>query len=133
MASQVGLALAFRSWKKFSAKGGDYHKFLVELAREAKKTFRAGMKSSKSGVQRSGQRRASAAGEYPAVQSGRLMRSISTRVRGNEMTIGTSAPYAGYLRDGTTRMGARKMSDDALQEAIDKVRARMEGAHWTRS
>lgn len=132
MASQLNLALAFRAWKRFRADGGDYHKFLVELAREAKKTFRAGMKGPKSGVTRPGRKQASAAGEYPAVQTGRLMASIQTRVRGNEMTIGTTAPYARYLAEGTTRMGKRKMSEDALEEAISKVRNRIEGAHWTR-
>lgn len=129
----LSLAMAFRAWKRFRAKPGDYHQFLIELAREAKKTFRAGMKGPKSGVTRRGRNRASATGEYPAVQSGGLMKSIRTRVTGNSMTIGTSMPYSGFLRDGTSRMGARKMSDDALQEAIEKVRSRMEAASWDRS
>ena len=53
---------------------------------------------------------ASAAGEFPANRTGQLKRSLSFLVVGaNKMTFGSSAPYAGYLQEGTKRMDPRSL------------------------
>ena len=36
----------------------------------------------------------------------------------NSVTIGTSMPYSGFLRRGTSKMARRKMSDNALEEGM---------------
>lgn len=51
---------------------------------------------------------ASAAGEVPARRSGRLIKSSNFRVHSPyQMALGESAPYAGFLEEGTRRMASR--------------------------
>src|SRR5262249_41818865 len=64
--------------------------------------------------------RASAPGEYPATDTGRLVNSIAYQMHGpREGAIFSDLEYAGYLADGTSRMDPRKMLRDALQEVLD--------------
>lgn len=62
--------------------------------------------------------RASAPDEYPANMSGALRNSIDYTLTNTSVTIGTDTPYAGYLAEGTTKMSARRMSKEAMMEAI---------------
>lgn len=51
---------------------------------------------------------ASAPGESPANRTGRLARSGDYKVKSfNEMRVGETAPYAGYLEHGTRRIKPR--------------------------
>jgi hypothetical protein len=53
--------------------------------------------------------RASAEGETPANLTGNYRKSIGFNVSGwDELEFGNSAYYAGWLENGTARMGARK-------------------------
>jgi len=48
--------------------------------------------------------RASAPGEYPASDTGRLMLSVASEIAPFEARVGTNVPYGQYLEFGTTRM-----------------------------
>lgn len=122
------MTFRFRNWRRFGAQVDDrvVSKFLDEVADDSKKAFQKGMEGRKSGewrTGRSGRRiRASAPGEYPAIDTRELYNSIGTRVTPDEATIGTNKFYAIFLRYGTSKMRRRKMSDDALSEGIKTAR-----------
>jgi phage gpG-like protein len=64
----------------------------------------------------------SSPGAWPNSRTGRLKGSIRFEVANDSVTIGTNAPYSGFLRSGTSRMARRKMSDNALQEGMKSGR-----------
>lgn len=60
---------------------------------------------------------ASAPGEAPANQTGKLVRSYNYNVHGPfQMEIGESVPYAGFLEEGTRRMKPRPHVLRAINE-----------------
>lgn len=79
--------------------------------------FLIGMKSPKTGRWYGGIQ-ASAPGEYPAVRTGQLMRSMTATIRNNSVEFGTNMPYSKYLAYGTSKMRPRLMSVAAMQGAI---------------
>jgi hypothetical protein len=88
---------------------------------QSQRIFTDGMMGPHSGQIRSkrnggGRHQASAAGEYPANDTGGLLASMRSRVTSSEVTIGTDVFYAKFLREGTGQMARRKMSDNALTE-----------------
>jgi len=73
---------------------------------------------------------ASAPGEFPAKVSGRLIKSLDYKVRGDrELEFGSDEKYAGYLEKGTRKMkarpflskGARKYSTDFKNSLLENV------------
>lgn len=112
------LSIVFKTWRKFHAEGLDMDKWAHEVARESVRIFQAAMTAYPP---------ASSPGEFPHSRSGRVRGSIKGQVSGNAVIISTSAPYSTYLRTGTSRMGARKMSDAALAAGIASVRMKIEG------
>lgn len=129
--------IIFRPWRRMSATLQEpvIRRFLTSVANNSKTAFEKGMQSPKSGRWHAGlPRRSSAANQYPAVQSGALLRSIRTRVTRREATIGTNMYYSRWLREGTRRMARRRMSDNALQEGISRSRTSLRGwVKWQRS
>src|SRR5262245_5059366 len=68
-----------------------------------------------------GSHRASAPGEYPATDEGRLVNSIDYRMTGPRSgRLHSDLIYAGYLTTGTERMAPRKMLVDALNETLSE-------------
>lgn len=71
---------------------------------------------------------ASAPGEYPAADTGRLHQSITATVadRPESLTIQVSAnvEYASYLEHGTSKMEPRPFLSRAYAESIDEIRKR---------
>lgn len=64
--------------------------------------------------------RASAPGEYPATDTGRLVGSVNYQMYGpREGALFSDLEYARYLREGTANMAARRMLGDALTEVIE--------------
>lgn len=122
------MSLVFSGWRAFTVFRDMARKraYLNRMAVESERAFRRGIASSKSGrvYQRSGGRshQASAPGEYPARDSGRHAATISSRVTANEMVVGSDMFYAKFLRDGTTKMAPRRMSQNALQDALARDR-----------
>lgn len=134
-----GLNFRFRNWRLFGAEVDSrvVSRFLHEVADDSKEAFQKGMKGRKSGRRYSGRSgrtiRASAPGEYPAIDSGDLYDSIGTRVTPTEATIGTNMFYAIFLRHGTGKMRRRKMSDNALTEGVKTARHYLKGfVKWRR-
>jgi phage gpG-like protein len=133
-------SIRFSGWRDFEAQKDRsvIRRFLDQVATDSEKAFKRGMRSKKSGKTysgRSGKRiRASAAGEYPAIDTGELDASIGTRTTDTETTIGTNKFYAKFLREGTGKMARRRMSDDALTEGIKTARHRLKGfVTWKRT
>lgn len=131
--------MKFTPWGKFRAvKDPDVKsRFLKNVGEASEKAFKKGNRSAKSGriypKPGGGRYRASAPGQYPAMPTGALDKSIKYVVSGNRMDIGTSVFYAKFLREGTRKMRRRKMSDDALKEGLASARASLKGwVEWKR-
>lgn len=104
-------------------------RYLQAVADETENVLRdemvSGRKSGRVYRRRGGSHRASAPGEFPARDSGRLVRSIKKRVTLREATVGTTMFYAKFLADGTSKMARRKMSEDAMKKALPRIRGRV--------
>jgi hypothetical protein len=133
------LIFRFKSWRPFGAvlDSRPISRFLDEAGDESKRAFQKGNRAAKSGKTYYGRSkrtiRASAANEYPAMDTGDLDASIKVRRSPFSVTIGTTVWYAKFLRYGTRKMARRKMSDSALQEGVAKSRKHLKGfVKWRR-
>ena len=110
------LEISFKQWAPFWAKRDKaaFKRWLQLVANESEKAFKKMGKYPP----------ASSPGEYPAVRSGRLRRSIRTKVSDTGVEISSNTSYAGYLRYGTRKMQRRKMSDNALKEGLAAAKKR---------
>ena len=78
------------------------HEIGADVIRETARLIKNGPKTGRIYNFRGARHQASAPGEAPANRTGRLARSGDYRVRNwQEMTVGETAEYAGYLEDGT--------------------------------
>ena len=122
----MGITISFQPWGQFRAVKDDasIQAWLDTIGVAAEAAFRGGMGSGPGH---------SAPGAWPNSQTGGLRGSIRHETTSNSVTIGTSMPYSGYLRHGTSKMARRKMSDNALQEGM-AAGGRVLGhwAHWSR-
>lgn len=128
--------LIFKGWRRFWAKWNERNvrEFVRDAANTTAETLRSRIMSPPKTGRRYGAHQASAPGEYPANETGTLASGIRTRITAREGTAGTTDMHGFWLRNGTTRMAARKMSDAAMAEALPTVRARMKiFAEWKRS
>lgn len=135
----IMFTLSFQAWRRFTARRMPKvtTSWLRQIRDESRKAFRRGMtKGPHTGriYSRRGGRRhqASASGEYPAKNSGRLLASLKAQSSPTEAIIGTNAPYSRYLREGTKHMARRKMSDNALQEGRSAVGSPRGWVAWYR-
>lgn len=80
--------------------------------------MQTGPKTGKIYKKKSVTHQASAPGQYPAVDSGELLRSIMFDVRSMEVEVGSKAgaPYAEYLEFGTKKMKARPWLDPSVEK-----------------
>ena len=62
-------------------------------------------------------------GEFPANDSGALSASTTVSVTGVSGYIRVDTPYAGFLRDGTSKMAPRKMLLEAIKIVMSNNRA----------
>lgn len=60
-------------------------------------------------------------GEAPNTDTGRLVQSIQVDVQGKAVFVGSSLDYAGWLENGTRRMGARPWLFPALERNKKEV------------
>jgi len=60
----------------------------------------------------------SSPGAWPGADTGRLIGSIDYQASGREGELTSDVEYAGYLTTGTSKMAARKMLPDALDESL---------------
>jgi HK97 gp10 family phage protein len=100
-----------------------------EVVRETARLIKAGPKTGKVYTFKGRPHQASAPGEAPATRSGRLADSGNYKVKNwQEMTVGETAPYAGFLENGTRgRMAPRPHLIKAINnKAQDTVNAILE-------
>lgn len=125
----------FTPWRRLTVKRDKRvdRIFLTGLGRAAAIRFMDAQLWPKSGrwYRRPGRwHRASARGEYPAKDTGNLRASEDFDVTSNSVIVGNTADYSKWLRDGTTKMARRKMSDNALSESTEGARSLLKG--WVR-
>ncbi|MGL5734764.1 MAG: hypothetical protein ACRCYS_07850 [Beijerinckiaceae bacterium] len=121
-----------KPWSRFKAlkQQAAIRRWLMSVSKSSQSVFIAGMNGRHSGriYRRRGRiHQASAPGEFPATDSGRLLASLKGQVMTDEAKIGTSAYYAKWLRGGSRKMQRRKMSDDAMKEGIAVNKGRAKG------
>jgi hypothetical protein len=122
----MSIEITFQPWGHFRAvkDNSSIQAWLDSIGEAAEAAFRGGMGSYPP---------ASAPGAWPNTRSGGLIGSIAHETTSNSVTIGTSMPYSGFLRSGTSRMARRKMSDNALQEGMKAGAGRLgHWVHWSR-
>jgi HK97 gp10 family phage protein len=102
------------------------------VAAEAKKSILDGQKSGRFYKHRSVTHRASAPGEPPASDTGRLVNSINAQLSGPgeaEAIAGNAAvKYARFLEFGTSRIAARPFFLPALEKSKAWIRQRLQEA-----
>lgn len=62
--------------------------------------------------------RPSVAGNPPAIDTGRLVGSLSFEATETQLEVGSNVEYAGWLQDGTRHMIARPYLDVGVEKAI---------------
>jgi len=115
----MSFTIEFSPWGEFHAKKkpAEIHGWLKRVGDAGVDAFKGGMGEYPP---------ASAPGAWPNRRSGRLRASVRSVATQTSVTIGTSMPYSGYLRSGTSKMKRRKMSDDALKAGMKAGRL----GHW---
>src|SRR5262245_13500144 len=103
------MQLQFVPWHDFHAvkKPPVISAWLRGIAQASEQAFRAGASRAYPPASRPG--------AWPARRTGGLIGSIQTEVTAKSVTIGTNQRYSKFLREGTSRMARRKMSDNALK------------------
>jgi phage gpG-like protein len=113
------IQLQFTPWRPFLARknNSEIRSWLERVAKASEAAFKGGMGHYPP---------ASAPGAWPNIRTGNLRSSIRTEVTNDSMTIGSNMRYSRFLREGTSRMARRKMSDDALKAGMSAGRL----GHW---
>ena len=106
---------------------GLINRTVIETQREAKIGIQRGPKTGRVYKRRSVSHQASAPGEYPATDAGRLASSVWMNLstpQHLEGSVGTNILYGPHLEFGTSRMAARPW----LMPSLEKARAKVEGS-----
>lgn len=126
----AGFTIEFSPWGQFHARKKEQviRGWLAKIGAAGTEAFRSGMGKYPP---------ASAPGAWPNSRTGRLKSTINYEVGGGgafeyNVTIGTDAPYSGFLRSGTSRMARRKMSDNALREGVARAGRLGKWVEWTK-
>jgi len=126
----MSISIEFSPWGKFHARKNDgaIRGWLNKIGKAGTDAFRGGMGKFPP---------ASFPGAWPNSRSGKLKSTIRYEVGGGgafeyNVTIGTGAPYSGFLRSGTSRMARRKMSDNALREGVAAGGRLTKWVEWSR-
>lgn len=94
-----------------SEMGAAFNKVVQKIAQmvraNAIRGISRGKKTGRTYEKRGIKHTASAPGEYPATDTGRLANSIRVDVAHLEVSVGSDVGYAAFLEDGTSRIQAR--------------------------
>lgn len=105
-AENIGIRTRFGIEKALWRSGKDVQGEFNRQVLAKDKTGRIYIRRIKGGARRRHQ--ASAPGQSPANRTGNYRKSFDFEVRGeHELVVGATAPYAGFLELGTSRMAAR--------------------------
>lgn len=128
------LQFIFTPWRRFLAfrDRGVTSRFLndaaKDLAKEYKKAIQSPPKTGRFYRRKHGLHQASRPyTEYPANDTGALARSVTPTSDSDSATIGTTMFYGKFLREGTRKMGRRKMSDNIVRDNTPRILARLRG------
>ena len=99
-------------------------KATFEVESTAKQGIQSGPKTGRIYTRRTVTHKASAAGEYPATDTGFLASNISSKVSLVELegVVTSSAEYSKHLEFGTTNMQARPFMFPSLEKTKPKIR-----------
>jgi hypothetical protein len=122
----VSITLQLTPWGPFHARKNNeaIRAWLKSIGRDAEEIFRGGMGNYPP---------PSGPGAWPNNRTGNLSRTIRSIATSDSVEVGTSMRYSIYLRHGTNKMARRKMSDNALEEALHRSRPAVRFAEWVRS
>src|SRR5262245_53094440 len=111
----AGFTIEFTPWGPFHAqkRPEEIRRWLRAVADASEQALKSGMGQYPP---------ASAPGAWPNSRTGNLKGSISSYATDTEAVVGSNMRYSIYLRMGTSKMARRKMSDNALQEGMQKAR-----------
>lgn len=115
------IELTFDAWARFKVKRQQkvIRAWLLSVAKESEDAMRRGMKGPHKGNVAKRQDGSiflrSTPDEFPAVDSGALIKTLRSMTSTNEATVGTNMFYSKFLREGTKHMKRRRMSDTALR------------------
>lgn len=103
------------------------------VTKEATKGIMSPPKTGNTYIYRGRVHRASASGQYPAHQTGKLVRGINKNRITRKLIIGSKAPYSTFLEKGTKKMRKRPFliraisdtSSEQLRALIDEMDRRI--------
>lgn len=105
----------------FGNTGRAIEKAMVEWGKVLKKDHVRKLTTGSRSGRLYGSHRASAAGEYPAKQTGALAASVSVKTSGKKLTFSETAFYAGFLENGTKKMLPRPHFKKSVEANISKL------------
>lgn len=110
-----GFSIEFSPWRTFQArkKPEVIRSWLKRVGDASVDAFKGGMGEYPP---------ASDPGAWPNRRSSRLYASVRSVATASSVTVGTSMRYSKFLREGTSRMARRKMSNSALAEGVKSSR-----------
>jgi len=102
------------------------HEIGALTTRETQRLIAQGPKTGRVYIRRGRRHQASAPGEPPANETGRLRKSVGYQVRGtHQLAVGEEAPYAAFLEHGTRRMAPRPhllvAANNTARSAVDAL------------
>lgn len=130
------IEISFKNWRQFGPNldRGVIVTWLGQVRRKSRTVFRRGLlrgpHTGRIYRRRGGSHRASVnrpLAEFPASDSGGLIRSIKDRQEQDRATIGTNQHYSIFLRYGTSKMQRRRMSQQALVEGAKDAKPSSRG------
>lgn len=90
------------------------------IKRRTKSILDTGKRTGRTYTIKGRRHQASAPGEAPKTRTGALAKSVQYKVSGwPQLTVGASAGYAGFLEDGTNKMGGRTGARKYLIRAVN--------------
>lgn len=137
--------LTFSGWRKFWPYKDKplIRRWMRAVGDESTKHFKAGLLGPHTGVIRGKalnpavphQASVNRAGaEFPANDSGKLLKSLRAEAAADKATVGTSMYYSKFLAEGTRLMKRRRMSKEALQYGARKAKPKSRGwIGWKRT
>lgn len=120
MVTLATVSFKWSNWKLLKAKIDEraLQDYLKAVGEASVNAFKRGSAGAGGGpVYENARVSASEAGEYPVSQSGRLLGSLASKVRGKTLEVSVDTPYAQYLL-GTRKMAHRRLVDEALDEGM---------------
>lgn len=103
----------------------DGQQWLAETANKARNILNIGMRdgpqTGRVYVRGNIRHRASAPGQWPAVDTGQLRIRTKIRVSQTDAELGSNLSYAKWLQNGTRRMKPRKLFSEAMEMAVQET------------